>query len=708
MSRRSWKGYTASKQFAWVLCALFMIEFVLFCGVVSSRNKMARDQTQLQTDQAIQRATDYLSALLTEEQMALTYMSSKSWVIKLSSNSDVFDDQMTPSSLAEISKDYYFCSSSEGEIVFRGIYFVKHERVMSSFGWNSISYYLQAAGVSADKIPQLSKKIVQSTKPMAVACGKSSILKAEKILLIIPVQSTSKPRAYLFTLLNAENISEEIAQILPRNFTGYEMRVASQDGVDVMISRMSNVNVNEHACRAGIELAMNGWTIDFYIDESVYLQSAALSSWMVMLFLGVLIVSVWLALLLSNYLYNYLERVLVRIPEHTVTNNIMHDLQLSIDSVVDNFFQLQQESHMRALLDGSFNEQDTSAALGFSDDMTVQVLVMRAVDKKEMIKTASFAHIQQQLNTNTFPYYTLVFALNHTAALTIADTDKDAVDRAVERVRSLADESELEIYQGLSAIGRLGISLSYQAALERMQFFSMQQAGTSFYYPVDWEKQLISALSTGNDTAAREILSALLEENLNSLAMGRLNRPEIYQLLIFLSSSIHRVAAEQNITESVLSEIENLSYYMSIEDTAGHLLSCAEKLCREIAQRADKTQGKAFAIVRYINEHFTDPSISSASVQHVFALSTNTLNKQIKEATGLTFLPYLTKLRMEKAKELFVDKSMRLSQVSEAVGYTNEYSFRRAFSRYTGLKVQNYLHDAEKVSDQDEKPEGII
>lgn len=549
---------------------------------------------------------------------------------------------------------------------------------------------------------------MQSTKPMAVACGKSSILKAEKILLIMPVQSAPRPRAYLFTLMNAENISEEIAQILPRNFTGYEVRVTSQDGEEVLLSRMSNVNENEHACRAGIELAMSGWTIDFYIDESVYLQSAALSSWMVMLFLGVLIVSVWLALLLSNYLHSYLERVLVRIPGHTVTNNIMHDLQLSIDSVVDNFSQLQQESRMRALLDGSFNEQDPSAALGFSDDMTVQVLVMRAADKKEMIKTASFARIQQQLNANTFPYYTLVFALNHTAALTIADADKEAVEKAIERVRSLADESELQVYQGLSAIGRLGISLSYQAALERMQFFTMQQAGTSFYYPVDWEKQLISALSTGNDTAAREILSALLEENMNRLAMGRLNRPEMYQLLIFLSSSIHRVAAEQNVTESVLNEIESLSYYMSIENTAGHLLSSAEKLCREIAERADKTQGKAFAIVRYINEHFTDPSISSASVQHVFALSTNTLNKQIKEATGLTFLPYLTKLRMEKAKELFADKSMRLSQVSEAVGYTNEYSFRRAFSRYTGLKVQNYLHDAEELSSQDEKPEEII
>lgn len=708
MSRKSWKRYAVSKQFVLVLCALFMIEFVLFCGMISSRNKIVRDQTRQQTEQAIERAKDYLSALLTEEQMSLTYMSSQPWVIKLSSNTDVFDEQMTPSRLSEISKDYYFYSSAEGEIVFRGMYFVKYARVMSAFGWNSLSYYLQVAGVPDAKIPQLSERIVQSTKPLAVACGKSSILKEEKILLILPVQSTTKPRAYLFTLMNAENIGKEIAQILPRNFTGYEVRVATQDGTDVMLSSMGNVNKNEHKCRAGIELAMSGWTIDFYIDESINLQSAALSIWMVMLFLGMLIVSVWLALLLSNYLHSYLERVLVRIPGHVTTNDIMLDLQLSIDSMAGNFSQLQQESHMRALLDGSFNAQDASAALGFNDDMTVQVLVMRAAYQKEMIKTASFARIQQQLNANTFPYYTLVFALNHTAALTIADMDKEAVEQAVERVRSLADEDELEVYQGLPAIGRLGISLSYQAALERMQFFTMQQAGTSFYYPVDWEKQLISALSTGNDTAAREILSALLEENMNRLALGRLNRPEMYQLLIFLSSSIHRVAAEQNVTESVLSEIESLSYYMSIEDTVVHLLSSAEKLCTEIAERADKTQGKAFAIVRYINEHFTNPSISSASVQYVFALSTNTLNKQIKEATGMTFLPYLTKLRMEKAKELFADKSMRLSQVSEAVGYTNEYSFRRAFSRYTGLKVQNYLHDAEELSYQDEKPEGII
>lgn len=171
MSRRSWKGYAVSKQFVLVLCALFMIEFVLFCGVASSRNRTARDQTRQQTKQAIERATDYLSALLTEEQMSLTYMSSQPWVIKLSSNSDVFDDQMTPSRLTEISKDFYFYSSTEGEIVFRGMYFVKHARVMSNFGWNSISYYLQAAGVPNAQISQLSEKLckAQSRWPLPAA-----------------------------------------------------------------------------------------------------------------------------------------------------------------------------------------------------------------------------------------------------------------------------------------------------------------------------------------------------------------------------------------------------------------------------------------------------------------------------------------------------------------------------------------------------------
>jgi len=78
-------------------------------------------------------------------------------------------------------------------------------------------------------------------------------------------------------------------------------------------------------------------------------------------------------------------------------------------------------------------------------------------------------------------------------------------------------------------------------------------------------------------------------------------------------------------------------------------------------------------------------------LQDIFGLSANTINKNIKAVTGLTFLPYLTRLRMERAKLLLADKNLKISCISKLVGYENEYSFRRTFNRYTGCKAQDYM-----------------
>jgi len=61
------------------------------------------------------------------------------------------------------------------------------------------------------------------------------------------------------------------------------------------------------------------------------------------------------------------------------------------------------------------------------------------------------------------------------------------------------------------------------------------------------------------------------------------------------------------------------------------------------------------------------------------------LSALFSRTVGLPFKSYLTRLRLEKARELLSDPTRRVSDVAYAVGYTNANQFRLAFKAATGL-----------------------
>lgn len=71
-------------------------------------------------------------------------------------------------------------------------------------------------------------------------------------------------------------------------------------------------------------------------------------------------------------------------------------------------------------------------------------------------------------------------------------------------------------------------------------------------------------------------------------------------------------------------------------------------------------------------------------------LSCNYLRSLFKEVTGKTILEYSIELRMEKAAELLKNKSLKIKEVSAAVGYENVSYFGMLFQRKYGVTPNEY------------------
>lgn len=237
----------------------------------------------------------------------------------------------------------------------------------------------------------------------------------------------------------------------------------------------------------------------------------------------------------------------------------------------------------------------------------------------------------------------------------------------------LAEEAEgAEIFVGHPYPGILGISKSY--------YDIRQLEDISYFYPIDWEVQLINQLKLGNGEMALTIISQIRQENgsrgISHRAQG--------ELINTLAGTLVRVAGEF--------ELDGGGLIASLNggDWDGLLLATG-RLCGEIdASKEDESARLGALMMAYVGEHFRDPDLSLAALQEEFGCSQPVLSRAFKRAARLTYYDYLSRLRIEEAKRLLREGGRSVGGVAAEVGYLSEATFQRAFKRYEGVSPKEY------------------
>ena len=85
-----------------------------------------------------------------------------------------------------------------------------------------------------------------------------------------------------------------------------------------------------------------------------------------------------------------------------------------------------------------------------------------------------------------------------------------------------------------------------------------------------------------------------------------------------------------------------------------------------------------------INEKYAE-DISLLTMASEFYLTPNYLCLIFKKETGETFNDYLTKVRVQKARELLKDPTFKIYEIAEMVGYRDSDYFTRVFKKFTGF-----------------------
>lgn len=155
---------------------------------------------------------------------------------------------------------------------------------------------------------------------------------------------------------------------------------------------------------------------------------------------------------------------------------------------------------------------------------------------------------------------------------------------------------------------------------------------------------------------------------------------------LLLELNIHDAGLEKQETElwGRMNKLETIREVRELLEA--HLLD----VCGRIQE---KRSGKARNVIERIravmDSRYADNLTIADIAQNVF-LSSTYVSLLFKQETGETVYEYLTKVRMERAKELLRDPRFKFYEVCEAVGYSDPSHFTKIFKKYTGFTPSGF------------------
>ena len=99
---------------------------------------------------------------------------------------------------------------------------------------------------------------------------------------------------------------------------------------------------------------------------------------------------------------------------------------------------------------------------------------------------------------------------------------------------------------------------------------------------------------------------------------------------------------------------------------------------------------------KYIEENFAREEFSLTEAADYTHVSPQHLSRVFRQSTGITFMDYITRVRIRRAIELLRDDDHKMYEIAEAVGFSSQHYFSSAFNMVLGVSPMEYKKSLQK------------
>ncbi|WP_336765408.1 AraC family transcriptional regulator [Paenibacillus sp. USHLN196] len=223
--------------------------------------------------------------------------------------------------------------------------------------------------------------------------------------------------------------------------------------------------------------------------------------------------------------------------------------------------------------------------------------------------------------------------------------------------------------------------------LEDEQCFRRNEAAS---YPLGLERELIQAIRLGKQAEAERVLEQFLSE----ITQTDSTEFQVQQMMLQLLGSVQHMMLQTGVTPYKLFGGCNMYERLSgiREATQMRQWMVNEVFMPYVQEIEERSQEPLKLVVErtmlYIDTHYQN-DISLENCADTEQMTPYALSKAFKQVSGINFIDYLTRVRMDTAKQLLRETTMKINDVAAAVGYQHSY-FNRIFKKQEGVTPSQY------------------
>ncbi|MCR2822520.1 response regulator [Lederbergia panacisoli] len=257
---------------------------------------------------------------------------------------------------------------------------------------------------------------------------------------------------------------------------------------------------------------------------------------------------------------------------------------------------------------------------------------------------------------------------------------------------------------------KIGIGTSYDVIEDFVQsyheaLFALAKTTRSFtctyYNHLLSGNESIDQLFEREKTLLEHIVFGKLDETRNSfrkyfdeliiMSGGDLERikEKINEFFVLLNRQMHERKVEV-IFHTKYSDVKSMYRLQEL------VLDEIMKTTREVQTNHSTDNDLISKAKSHINEHY-EKSITLEDVAEIVQFSPHYFSKLFKEQCGLSYIDYLTEVRVNHAKELMKLPEKSLKEICFQVGYKDPNYFSRVFKRVTGFSPSEYRSSQLKI-----------
>ncbi|MEK4364231.1 AraC family transcriptional regulator [Paenibacillus sp. FSL M8-0212] len=209
-------------------------------------------------------------------------------------------------------------------------------------------------------------------------------------------------------------------------------------------------------------------------------------------------------------------------------------------------------------------------------------------------------------------------------------------------------------------------------------------------YPLGLERELLQAVRLGKQAEAERVLEQFMSE----ITRTGSTEFQVQQMMLQLLGSIQHMMLQTGVTPYKLFGGYNMYEQLSgiREPVQMRQWMMNEVFIPYIQEVEVRTQEPLKLVVErtmlYIDTHYrSDISLENCADEE--QMTPYALSKAFKQVSGINFIDYLTRVRMDAAKQLLRETTMKINDVAAAVGYQHSY-FNRIFKKQEGVTPSQY------------------